>query len=61
MSTSSTSLFPPTSPGRKRKDAVMRGVLMAGTGLALVPLVLIIYYLLYKGLGSVRAWPGPSP
>ena len=33
----------------------MRGLLMAGTGLALVPLVLIIYYLLYKGLG---VWSG---
>ena len=51
MSTSSPSLLPQTSPGRKRKDAVMRGVLLAATGLALVPLVLIIYYLLYKGLG----------
>ncbi len=30
----------------------MRGLLMGGTGLALVPLVLIIYYLLYKGLSS---------
>jgi phosphate transport system permease protein len=55
MSTSSAPLFPQTSPGRKRKDSVMRGVLMAGTGLALVPLVLIIYYLIYKGLGS---WSG---
>ncbi len=55
MSTSSASLLPPTSPGRKRKDALMRGLLMAGTGLALVPLILIIYYLLYKGLGS---WSG---
>jgi phosphate transport system permease protein len=53
MSTSGASLLPQTSPGRKRKDAVMRGVLMAGTGLALVPLVLIIYYLLYKGLGAL--------
>jgi phosphate transport system permease protein len=53
MSTSSASLLPQTSPGRKRKDAVMRGVLMAATGLALVPLVLIIYYLLYKGLGAL--------
>jgi phosphate transport system permease protein len=44
-----------TSPGRKRTDAIMRGLLMAGTGLALVPLVLIIYYLLYKGLSS---WSG---
>jgi phosphate transport system permease protein len=53
MSTSSAPLLPQTSPGRKRKDAVMRGVLMAATGLALVPLVLIIYYLLYKGLGAL--------
>ncbi|HXD66599.1 MAG TPA: phosphate ABC transporter permease PstA [Solirubrobacteraceae bacterium] len=53
MSTSSASLLPQTSPGRKRKDAFMRGVLMAATGLALVPLVLIIYYLLYKGLGAL--------
>ena len=43
------------SPGRKRKDLIMRGALLAGTGLALVPLVLVIYYLLYKGLG---AWSG---
>ena len=50
MSTSSASLLPPTSPKRKRTDAVMRGVLMAATGVALVPLILIIYYLLYKGL-----------
>jgi phosphate transport system permease protein len=55
MSTSTASLFPQTSPGRKRKDVAMRGVLLAATGLALVPLVLIIYYLLYKGLGS---WSG---
>ena len=33
----------------------MRGALMAGTGLALVPLILVIYYLIYKGLGS---WSG---
>jgi phosphate transport system permease protein len=52
MSTSAASLLPEVSPGRKRKDAIMRGLLMAGTGLALVPLVLIIYYLLYKGLSS---------
>jgi phosphate transport system permease protein len=34
---------------------VMRGLLMGATGLALVPLALIIYYLLYKGLGSWSA------
>jgi phosphate transport system permease protein len=55
MSTSNAPLLTQTSPGRKRKDAVMRGLLMAGTGVALVPLILIIYYLLYKGLGS---WSG---
>src|ERR1700729_4035229 len=55
MSTSSASLLPPTSPRRKRTDAVMRGVLMAATGVALVPLILIIYYLLYKGLGALSS------
>ena len=45
----------PISPARRRKDRVMRGVLVAGTVIALIPLVLIIYYLLLKGLGS---WTG---
>jgi phosphate transport system permease protein len=43
------------SPGRKRKDVMMRGVLAAATLLALVPLVLIIWYLVKKGIG---AWSG---
>ena len=30
----------------------MRGLLLAATGVALVPLILIIYYLLYKGLSA---------
>jgi phosphate transport system permease protein len=50
--TGGSSLLAQTSAGRKRRDRAMRGLLMAGTGLALVPLVLIIYYLLYKGLSS---------
>ena len=33
----------------------MRGVLLAGTIVALIPLVLVIYYLLHKGLSS---WSG---
>ncbi|HEY2319423.1 MAG TPA: phosphate ABC transporter permease PstA [Solirubrobacteraceae bacterium] len=33
----------------------MRGTLMLATGVALVPLILVIYYLLYKGLSS---WSG---
>jgi phosphate transport system permease protein len=47
--------FAPIDPRRRRKDKIMRGVLLAGTLIALIPLVLIIYYLLHKGLGS---WSG---
>ncbi len=43
------------SARRRRTDKVMRGSLIAATGLALVPLVLVIYYVLYKGLGSLSA------
>ncbi len=42
--------------GRRRvTDRFMRGSMLACTVLALVPLVLIIYYLIYKGIGS---WSG---
>jgi phosphate transport system permease protein len=37
---------------RRRADRVARGALLAATLLALVPLVLIVYYLLVKGLGA---------
>src|ERR1019366_4524333 len=40
------------SPARRRKDSLARGSILAATLIALVPLVLIIYYLLLKGLGS---------
>jgi phosphate transport system permease protein len=40
---------------RRRKDRTMRWLLAAATGLALVPLVLIIWYLVKKGIG---AWSG---
>jgi phosphate transport system permease protein len=43
------------SAGRRRKDRAMRLVLAGATGLALVPLVLIIWYLIKKGIGS---WSG---
>ncbi len=43
------------SPGRRRRDRIARGAILAATLLALVPLVLIVYYLLNKGLG---AWSG---
>jgi phosphate transport system permease protein len=40
------------SPARRRKDRLARGLITAGTAVALVPLILVIYYLLKKGLGS---------
>lgn len=42
----------PISPRRRRTDKLMRGVLALGTVIALVPLALIIYYLLKKGVGA---------
>ena len=44
--------LPEISARRRRTDKVMRGVLLVGTVIALVPLGLILYYLLYKGLGT---------
>jgi phosphate transport system permease protein len=46
------SALPQVSARRRRTDKLMRGLLVVGTGIALVPLVLIIYYLLKKGLSS---------
>ena len=43
------------SPSRRRTDRLARGLIAAGTAIALVPLALIVYYLLHKGLG---AWSG---
>jgi phosphate transport system permease protein len=40
------------SPARRRKDRLARGMILAGTLLALVPLALVVFYLLSKGLGS---------
>ena len=42
-----------TSGSRRRKDLAARGVLALGSGIALVPLVLVLYFLIRKGL---RAW-----
>jgi phosphate transport system permease protein len=47
--------IPHISAGRRRKDKIMRGLLAAATAVALVPLILIIYYLIYKGAGQ---WSG---
>jgi phosphate transport system permease protein len=40
------------SPWRRRKDRFARGSILAATLLALVPLVLVVYYLLQKGLSA---------
>lgn len=40
------------SAHRRRKDRIARGSVVTATAIALVPLVLIVYYLLSKGLGS---------
>jgi phosphate transport system permease protein len=40
------------SPARRRRDRLARGTILGATVLALIPLVLIVYYLLKKGLGS---------
>ena len=40
------------TPARKRRDAAARAAILAGTIVALLPLVAIVYYLLKKGLGS---------
>ena len=37
---------------RRRTDQLMRGMLVAGTVLALIPLVLIIFYLISKGIST---------
>lgn len=40
------------SPARRRRDRLARTGLLAGTIVALIPLLLIVYYLLSKGLGA---------
>ncbi|MCW3020921.1 MAG: pstA, partial [Conexibacter sp.] len=37
---------------RRTTDRVMRGVLLLGTLIALVPLVAVVYYLVSKGIGA---------
>lgn len=43
------------SARRRRTDQFMRGLLLAGTVVALIPLLLILYFLIKKGIGS---WSG---
>jgi phosphate transport system permease protein len=44
--------LPEVSARRRRTDRMMRRVLATATAIALIPLGLIIYYLLHKGLSS---------
>jgi phosphate transport system permease protein len=45
----------PISARRRRTDRIMRSLLAAATVVALIPLVLVIYYLFHRGL---PAWSG---
>jgi phosphate transport system permease protein len=48
-----SSIIAPVPARRRRTDQIMRGVLLGGTLLALVPLVLVVYYLLKQGFGAL--------
>ena len=51
----SAPVLPQVSARRRNTDRVMRGMLGLGALIALVPLVLVVYYLIKQGLGS---WGG---
>jgi phosphate transport system permease protein len=48
-----SAIIAPVPARRRRTDKIMRGVLLGGTLIALVPLVLVVYYLLKQGLGAL--------
>lgn len=50
----SVATLAPLSARRRRSDRVMRGVLLLGTLVAIVPLVLVVYYLVKQGLGAIN-------
>ena len=53
MSADALTTLPAISARRRRTDKAMRGVLLVATLVALVPLVLVIYYLLKRGLSAI--------
>jgi phosphate transport system permease protein len=53
LSADALHVLPPISGRRRRTDKVARAVLLVATLVALVPLVLVIYYLLKRGLGAI--------
>jgi phosphate transport system permease protein len=48
-----SAVLPAISPRRRQTDRVARALLALATVVALVPLVLVIYYLLKRGLGAI--------
>jgi phosphate transport system permease protein len=48
-----SAVIAPVPAGRRRTDKVMRLSLLVGTLIAIVPLVLVVYYLLEQGLGAL--------
>jgi phosphate transport system permease protein len=46
-------VLPPVSPRRRRTDRAVRALLWLATVVAVVPLVLVIFYILEKGLGAL--------
>jgi len=46
-------VLPPVSPRRRRTDRMVRALLWLATGVAIVPLVLVIFYILSKGIGAL--------
>jgi phosphate transport system permease protein len=53
--TSSSALLHTTSARRRRRDMGMRGLLLIGTIVALIPLFLVLFYVIKRGIG---AWSG---
>ena len=51
----SVTTLAPISARRRRTDAIMRGSLALATVLALIPLVLVLYYVIKKGIGAWNA------
>jgi phosphate transport system permease protein len=49
----SAAVIQPVTPRRRRNDLIMRGVLLLGTLVALVPLVFVVYYLIKQGASSL--------
>ena len=49
----SVATLAPITGRRRATDRIMRGVLLLGTLVAIVPLVFVVYYLVEKGIGAI--------